>query len=129
MSPNFDENAYLYGQGFAIVADPEMITEPVRMLAVPNLCLFIIGFLAAIWLTLVVPIGAQWHRGIATGLTAWYVLEVGRWFEALWQFSKLTANSPLGDLLTYLVFMALLLPAAFTFYAVRPVLRVEKRHG
>lgn len=120
VSPSFDESAYLYGQGIAIVGDPAMVTSPIRMLAIPNLCFFLTAFSAIAWLTLLIPAKTQACRLIVTAILAWYTLEVCRWFEALWRFSSLAGGGNfLLQPLNYCIFLLLLMPCLVVYWSAR----------
>jgi hypothetical protein len=129
VSPTFNQYQHLYGQGLAIVyGDPTRVLSNARMLAVPNFCLFVLIFAGLVALVFMVPIDSDWHRPALAAPITWYILELIRWGDALWQFPGLApARAVLGSPYTYMALCVVAIPLAGATVLARS-LTTDSRH-
>jgi hypothetical protein len=127
IAPNFDiakanlpsTGVAVQWQGFAVLNDSSFVYgNPMRMLAVPNLCFFVLSFLGGLWLARVVP--APWGTMATAALATWYCLEAARWFEAVWRLAGSSSDGTfLIEPITYLGLAVTLGPLLFGLYCTR----------
>ncbi len=89
-----------------------------QMLAVPNFCFFCFGLLSAYWIGFAIVRRPEERRLLLAAVASWYLLEVARWFEAVWRLSGLSADGTfLVEPVTYVALCVLLLPLLATSVA------------
>jgi len=119
LSPDFERSELGYGKGLAIIGDPALIySNPLRMLAVSNLGLFIVVMLGWLGVGLLMLRRRRWREMLVTFVATWYLLEIARWVEAAWRLSLVTQGSTSTFYLdpgTYLGIAVLVLPLGVTY--------------
>ncbi len=127
LSPDFDRSELGYGKGLAIIGDPALIySNPLRLLALSNLLLFIAMMLGWLGFGIILLRETRWRQTLVIFVATWYLLEVARWIEAVWRLSLVTQGSTSTfylDPATYLGVAILVLPLGMIYLVLRPVLR------
>jgi len=118
----------LYWHGLAMVGDPLLVgANPIALLSPSNYGLFVLISIDLIWFS-ICTLPSPRLRRLAFGVVAtWYLLEIARWFEALWRFSGRSAQGLFFlDPLTYISLCSVAAPLWLSYRVATPRLKTRK---